>query len=549
MRRGGVDDGAASVVAILMTDVEPAVRLNAALEATGITTVTISPMDDVRGDLRRARPDIVVLTGALLDAAHISLVRQLLWDNVAVLGFTDVSDPQMVERLRDIGYAETWPKPVRIDDVVDSVRRRLERQRLAELTGLVGESAAIREVLVKVEQIAPVTSTVLIEGESGTGKELVARAIHRLSPRRGKPFIAVNVGALTETLLESELFGHEKGAFTGAAERRLGRFELADTGTIFLDEIGEIPSTTQVKLLRVLEEREVTRVGSGTPIPIDVRVVAATNRPLREHVEEGGFRADLFYRLNVLGIYLPPLRERRDDIPLLVRRFVTEFATRHDREFHGISADALAMLVEYGWPGNVRELRNLVESMVVLAHGREIGAADIPRSIRDGGGRRLLPVHVGPMVREGERAQGRELEFIVRSLVELKLQVEELRRRMDVERRAPAPGWVGDVRAPAAVSASGAGEVESTPGFGLMRGIEPRDQAPPATVITLGPGMTMAEIERMAIQAVLRDMGGNRRKAADVLGIGERTLYRKLREYDGGDIEDGGNAESSLDEA
>ncbi|MEY4815077.1 MAG: hypothetical protein RLZZ162_2150, partial [Verrucomicrobiota bacterium] len=487
--------------------------------------------------------------GALLDAAHISLVRQLLWDNVAVLGFTDVSDPQMVERLRDIGYAETWPKPVRIDDVVDSVRRRLERQRLAELTGLVGESAAIREVLVKVEQIAPVTSTVLIEGESGTGKELVARAIHRLSPRRGKPFIAVNVGALTETLLESELFGHEKGAFTGAAERRLGRFELADTGTIFLDEIGEIPSTTQVKLLRVLEEREVTRVGSGTPIPIDVRVVAATNRPLREHVEEGGFRADLFYRLNVLGIYLPPLRERRDDIPLLVRRFVTEFATRHDREFHGISADALALLVEYGWPGNVRELRNLVESMVVLAHGREIGAADIPRSIRDGGGRRLLPVHVGPMVREGERAQGRELEFIVRSLVELKLQVEELRRRMDVERRAPAPGWVGDVRAPAAVSGSGAGEVESTPGFGLMRGIEPRDQAPPATVITLGPGMTMAEIERMAIQAVLRDMGGNRRKAADVLGIGERTLYRKLREYDGGDIEDGGNAESSLDEA
>jgi|APGre2960657404_1045060.scaffolds.fasta_scaffold03171_6 DNA-binding NtrC family response regulator len=549
MRRGGVDDGAASVVAILMTDVEPAVRLNAALEATGITTVTISPMDDVRGDLRRARPDIVVLTGALLDAAHISLVRQLLWDNVAVLGFTDVSDPQMVERLRDIGYAETWPKPVRIDDVVDSVRRRLERQRLAELTGLVGESAAIREVLVKVEQIAPVTSTVLIEGESGTGKELVARAIHRLSPRRGKPFIAVNVGALTETLLESELFGHEKGAFTGAAERRLGRFELADTGTIFLDEIGEIPSTTQVKLLRVLEEREVTRVGSGTPIQIDVRVVAATNRPLREHVEEGGFRADLFYRLNVLGIYLPPLRERREDIPLLVRRFVTEFATRHDREFHGISADALALLVEYGWPGNVRELRNLVESMVVLAHGREIGAADIPRSIRDGGGRRLLPVHVGPMVREGERAQGRELEFIVRSLVELKLQVEELRRRMDVERRAPAPGWVGDVRAPAAVSGSGAGEVESTPGFGLMRGIEPRDQAPPATVITLGPGMTMAEIERMAIQAVLRDMGGNRRKAADVLGIGERTLYRKLREYDGGDIDDGGNAASSLDEA
>jgi len=548
MRRGGVEDGAASVVAILMTDVEPAVRLNAALEAAAMTTVMISPMDDVRAALRRARPDIVVLTGALLDAANVSLVRQLLWDNVAVLGFTDVSDPQVMERLGDIGYAETWPKPARIEDVVDSVKRRLERQRLAELTGLVGESAAIREVLVKVEQIAPVTSTVLIEGESGTGKELVARAIHRLSPRRGKPFIAVNVGALTETLLESELFGHEKGAFTGAAERRLGRFELADTGTLFLDEIGEIPSSTQVKLLRVLEEREVTRVGSGTPIPIDVRVVAATNRPLREHVEEGGFRADLFYRLNVLGIYLPPLRERRDDIPLLVRRFVTEFASLHDREFHGISAEALALLVEYGWPGNVRELRNLVESMVVLAHGREIGAEDIPRPIRDGGGRRLLPVHVGPMVREGERAQGRELEFIVRSLVELKLQVEELRRRMDVEQRGPAPGWVGDVRGPSAVSGAGVGKVVPLPGFGLMRGIEPRDQGPQATVITLGPGMTMAEIERLAILAALRDTEGNRRKAADLLGIGERTLYRKLREYEGDAVEGGEAGADSFDD-
>ena len=214
-RRIGGDDGSAPVVAILMTDVEPAVRLNAALEALGMATVTISPMDDVRGDLRRARPTVLVLTGALLDTATVALVRQLLWDNVAVIGFTDVSDPLLLERLRDIGYVETWPKPVPIDDVVDSIRRRLERLRLASDTGLVGESAAIREVLVKVEQIAPVTSTVLIEGESGTGKELVARAVHRLSPRRGKPFIAVNVGALPETLLESELFGHEKGAFTG----------------------------------------------------------------------------------------------------------------------------------------------------------------------------------------------------------------------------------------------------------------------------------------------------------------------------------------------
>jgi DNA-binding NtrC family response regulator len=545
-RRAGGEERALGVVAILMTDVEPAVRLNAALEAQGITTVTISPMDDVRGDLRRVRPTVLVLTGALLDPANVALVRQLLWDNVAVIGFTDVAEPQMQERLREIGYAETWEKPVVTDDVVDGIRRRLERRQLAADTGLVGESAAIREVMVKIEQIAPVSSTVLIEGESGTGKELVARAVHRLSPRRGKPFIAVNVGALPETLLESELFGHEKGAFTGAAERRLGRFELADTGTLFLDEIGEIPSATQVKLLRVLEEREVTRVGSGQSIPIDVRVVAATNRPLREHVEEGAFRADLFYRLNVLNVYLPPLRERREDIPLLVRTFVTEFSALHDREFHGISADALGLLVEYAWPGNVRELRNLVESMVVLAHGREIVADDIPRAIRESGTRRLLPVPVGPFVQGSERAQGRELEFIVRSLVELKLQVEELRRRMEVEQRPlAAPGWVAEVR-PAGSPVAGLTEVVPVNGYGLVHGIEPRDESAPATIITLGPGMTMAEIERRAIQGALRDTNGNRRKAAELLGIGERTLYRKLREYEG---DEGMDEPASADEA
>jgi DNA-binding NtrC family response regulator len=202
--------------------------------------------------------------------------------------------------------------------------------------------------------------------------------------------------------------------------------------------------------------------------------------------------------------------------------------------------------VEYPWPGNVRELRNLVESMVVLAHGREIGAEDIPRPIREGGGRRLLPVPVGPLVQGSERAQGRELEFIVRSLVELKLQVEELRRRIDVEQRpVPSVGWVGDVRS-APPPVAGLTEIVPPNGYGLVRGIEPRDETPPSTVITLGPGMTMAEIERVAIQAALRDTGGNRRKAAEMLGIGERTLYRKLREYEGEEIADG---DGSVDEA
>jgi DNA-binding NtrC family response regulator len=519
-------------VVILLTDVEPAVRLNAALEAAGIDTTLVSPMDDVRAEIAKARPGVVVFTGALLDALNVATVRELVWADTTVVGLVDVLDHALGERLRAVGYAELFPKPIVADDVAGGVRRLLERQRLAALTGLIGESDAIREVLVKVAQMAPVSSTVLIEGESGTGKELVARAIHRLSPRRGKPFIAVNVGALPETLLESELFGHEKGAFTGAAERRLGRFELADGGTLFLDEIGEIPTSTQVKLLRVLEEREVTRVGGSQSFDVNVRVVAATNRPLREHVQEGAFRADLYYRLNVLSIYLPPLRERPSDIPILVRRFVREFAARHDRPFHGISAEAMATLVGYPWPGNVRELRNLIESMVVLAPGREIGAADIPRAIRDGGSQRLLPVPIGPLVREGARAEGRELEFIVRSLVELKLQVEELRRRLDSG---------VDATADVASAVIGGGSVVREPGREIagewqpvssVAALTPPSGVRPEAVVAVSPGMTMATVERLMIEAALRETGGNRRKAAELLAIGERTMYRKLKEHE-----------------
>ena len=323
---------------ITLTDVECAVRLNATLEQSGIETVMVSPLDDIRRELKKAKPDVVVLTGAIADPNNIQIVRELLWDGVAVIGLADVDDSELRERLRSFGFIDVYAKPVPTQDLVDIVKRALDRHRLTEATGLIGQSNAIREVLVKIEQMAPVSSTVMIEGESGTGKELVARGIHRLSPRRNKPFIAVNVGALAETLVESELFGHEKGAFTGAAERRLGRFELANGGTIFLDEIGEIPPQTQVRLLRVLEEREITRVGGVTPIKVDVRVVAATNQPLRMRVEQGLFRSDLYYRLNVLSMYLPPLRERPDDIPLLVRQFVKDYSAQHDRPFHGISA-------------------------------------------------------------------------------------------------------------------------------------------------------------------------------------------------------------------
>ena len=512
-------------VLVTLTDVEPAVRLNAMLEAAGYETTLVSPIDDVRAAIRRESPDLVVLTGGLVDTGNVHLVRDLLWDGVAVVGLADIFDPALSDRLRALGFVEVYAKPVDLDEVLTGIRRILDRRRLAVETGLIGESEAMREVLVKIEQIAPVSSTVLIEGESGTGKELVARALHRLSPRRSKPFIAVNIGALPETLLESELFGHEKGSFTGAAERRLGRFELANTGTLFLDEIGEAPNSTQVKLLRVLEQRELTRVGGANAIKVDVRVVAATNRPLREEVESGEFRTDLYYRLNVLNIYLPPLRERREDIPLLVRAFIQEFSAAHERPFHGISADAMKILSEYPWPGNVRELRNLVESMVVLSPGREITASDIPRQLREGGNARFLPVPVGAVLRGQEGTTGRELEFIVRSLVELKLQVEELRQRVDDGREAREIR-LGDGEVLPAVRLQGSTSPLTTVG------IEPREEHPAANVLTLAPGMRMADIERAAIIAALRETRGNRRKAADQLGIGERTLYRKLKEYE-----------------
>jgi DNA-binding NtrC family response regulator len=237
-------------------------------------------------------------------------------------------------------------------------------------------------------------------------------------------------------------------------------------------------------------------------------------------VEAGQFRSDLFYRLNVLRVYLPPLRERPADIPVLVRRFIQEFARQHDRPFHGLSPEAMQMLMAYPWAGNVRELRNLIESMVVLSPGHEIQPGDLPRQIREGGAARFLPVHVGPVVRGQEGTSGRELEFIVRSLLELKLQVEEMRRRMDsTDVPERHPNWIGDAQT-----------ITRSP-QPVIAGIGALDQKPPRNIVTVEPGMTMEEIERAVIQAALRETRGNRRKAAEMLGIGERTLYRKIKDY------------------
>src|SRR5213596_1697573 len=513
-------------VLITTDDLEHAVRINAHLETAGFHTTLVSSFDDVRravggaggadGSDAAPAPDCIVLTGGLHESSAAQLLRIAHDRSISTLGLVESTEPDPKEAARRLGLTSFLVKPADPTEVSATVRRLIERRRLQARTGILGESPAIQEVLVKIEQMAPVSATVLIEGESGTGKELVAHAIHVLSPRRAKPFIAVNCAALPETLLESELFGHEKGAFTGAAERRLGRFELADGGTIFLDEVGEMPAATQVKLLRVLEDRSFFRVGGTQAIKVDVRVIAATNKSLKEEVALGRFRDDLFYRLNVLHIYLPPLRERRTDIPLLVRRFIAEFAKQHDRAFRGITPEALQILVDAEWPGNIRQLGNLIESMVVLAPEGEIRASDIPKDIREHGS--ILPMRLVGPGRDmggvgGGGAGAQELEFIFRSLVELKLQVEELRRRL--EERPPRVEVI-----------------EVGPGSGVSAAVTSgvAEAAREADVV-YRPGMTMADVERAAIEAALRDTQGNRRKAAEVLGIGERTLYRKLKAY------------------
>lgn len=253
------------------------------------------------------------------------------------------------------------------------------------LERLIGSSPEMTRVADKIVQIAPTRATVLIEGESGTGKEVVAHALHDLSGRPGEKFVAVNCAALSSQLLESELFGHEKGAFTGAAQRRIGRFEQAHGGTLFLDEIGEIDSQTQVKLLRALSERTIERVGSNTSIKVDVRVIAATNRHLAEMVEEGSFREDLFFRLNVLGIQMPPLRQRREDIVLLANSFLAEFARENGRPRKPFTEAALTRLVAYPWPGNVRELRTAVEHAVVMSNQEVLDLQHLPDFVSGGG--------------------------------------------------------------------------------------------------------------------------------------------------------------------
>jgi DNA-binding NtrC family response regulator len=516
-------------VLITTTDLEPAVRLRDAFGAHKVPVELLTPSEDL-DDV--TDPALLILTGALDQKRARRLADQAhAMGRIPVIGLADPGSEIPADLRSRLRLVEIYLKPIDPVEVALSGRRLVDRRRLQSITGIVGETDAMQEVLERITQMAPVNSNVLVTGESGTGKELVARGLHALSPRRHRPFIAANVAALSDTLLESELFGHEKGSFTGAIAQRKGFFELADRGTLFLDEIGEMPAATQTKLLRVLEQKEFMRVGGEASIRADVRVVAATNQPLRHLVETGEFRRDLYYRLNVLNIDLPPLRERRADIPLLVEEFVRSTSSEHDLEPIRITPEALALLVEYDWPGNIRELRNLMESIVVMMPGRTITPADIPPGLRRGT-RANLPVPVRPPARGGaeETATAPALEFIFRLLVQLRVDVEDLRRGFD-EYRERLEDLPEPVRFPYAIAPVYAGALDRAAGSAAADEPDDHDDDDTERIVVYRPGMKMKDLEREAIIAALKEVGGNRREAADLLGIGERTLYRKIKEY------------------
>jgi len=384
----------------------------------------------------------------------------------------------------------------------------VERSSFQEEYNIVGKSLEMQEIVEVIQQVAPTDITVLITGESGVGKEIVGQAIHAASKRAHKPIVTVNCGAIPEGIIESELFGHEKGSFTGASDLRKGYFEIADGGTIFLDEIGELPLSTQVKFLRILENGEFMRVGSSSAKRVDVRVIAATNKDLEREVNNKHFRPDLFYRLRSVNIRIPPLRERREDIPVFFIKFAKEFSEKNKITFLGITDGAMELLSQYYWPGNVRELRNVVESMLVIENGKRLTDDDVRKYLKGShtnGEERNLPVYIPKTAEFAER------ELIYRALVDLKTDIVDMKNLL--------------VSAAAGSSAIIRREGSSVTGAELHDNAIVHPRAPGEENISL------EEMERRMIVGSLQKYEGNRRLAAQALKISERTLYRKIKEY------------------
>lgn len=402
-----------------------------------ITDLVMSDLDGLQL-LRQAKDDqpdaeVILITGHGSIPSAVQAMQQG--------AFNYLLKPLDLQQLRAV--TERAAASAKLRRTNAELNRRLDERFGFE--GVVGVSQKMNDVINLLKRIAPTNATVLIQGETGTGKELVAQAIHQNSPRKNKPFVALNCAALSENILESELFGHVRGAFTDASTDRVGKFEFAHGGTLFLDEVGDMPLATQIKLLRVLESSEITRVGSNEPVKVNVRILSATNRNLEQQIAQGTFRSDLYHRLKVVTVVLPRLAERREDIPLLIEHFIKQLARRHDKQIKSMSTAVRRRLMHDEWPGNVRQLRNTIESMVVVDADGVLDADDLP------------------------------VEFA---------EAEEL------------PASLG---------------------------------APPTLDVLAGK--PLADVERLCILETLRLTGGNREEAAKMLDIGERTLYRKIKEY------------------
>ena len=394
--------------------------LSRVLIKEGYQVILSDDGNDALRKVRRENLDLILTDLKLPGADGLKILKEAkkLRPEIAVILITAYGTIESaVEAMRE-GAEDYLTKPINVGHLRHLVRKALERQVLLreniylrqelkkryKLENIIGQAPKMQSIFETIIQIAPTKSTVLLEGESGTGKELLASAIHYNSPRAHKPFIKVSCASLSEGVLESELFGHEKGAFTGAISQRKGRFESADGGTLFLDEVSGIPRLTQLKLLRVLQERELERVGGNKTIKFDVRLIAATNANLKEAVEKGKFREDLYYRLNVVNIVIPPLQERKEDVPLLVDHFLAKYSQENNKEIRGISRPALNALWNYDWPGNIRELENAIERAVALCRGKVIDLKDLPSSLNLGERHKsAIPIEVGMNLKEVER--------------------------------------------------------------------------------------------------------------------------------------------------
>ena len=429
---------------ILVVDDEPDMleNLTTILKRAGFESVSCTRGAEAMACLQRENPDLVVSDLKMPGMDGTELLERMRAEHgaiqvIMVTGFATIE--AAVEAMKR-GAADFLAKPFPPEELLLKVQRALEVTRVldenrylrAEVMGrgaavtLVGESPATREVGRLIQRIAGTSSRILITGESGTGKEVVARLIHASSPRSGQCFYAVNCAALTETLLESELFGHERGAFTGAISAKKGMFELAGGGTLFLDEVGDTSPNFQAKLLRVVQDNEFRRVGGSRTLQTDVRIIASTNRDLQRAIAEGHFREDVFYRLAVVHIHMPPLRERREDIPSLARHFLDRFGRKMGKRLEGFAADALESLTHYAWPGNIRELENVVERAVIMARGSVIQPEDLPVTFQDATPRNH---------RRGGTLEDLERELIERTLTESNWNKTEAARRMGIGRR------------------------------------------------------------------------------------------------------------------